>query len=61
MKLEQTFRDLPESIFWRPSNEIRGTIIKLVVGYIHNLEESKRFNAKLALMELFNLDEEDLE
>lgn len=56
----ETLNNLPESVFWQPSNKIKEDLRELAVKAIVELKEANRFNAALAIEELFNIDKNDI-
>ena len=56
----ETLNDLPENVFWQPMGEIKKDIRELAVKAIVELREASRFNAALAIEELFNIDQNDI-
>ncbi len=57
----RTFNDLPEKTFWQPEGKIRKDVKKLVIEAIIELRGQNRYNASMALEELFNIKEGDME
>ena len=56
----ETLNDLPKNVFWQPMGKIKEDLRELAVKAIIELKEANRFNAALAIEELFNIDKNDI-
>ena len=57
----ETINDLPDNTFWQPEADIKKDLKELAIRVIIELRKAKRYNAALAIEELFNIDENDIQ